>query len=282
MYKVKIKYMTETLNLTPAEMEMVALKREQDALAKKEADLKKQAELEKSIVAKKSYMDKTKIADNEQITAAKNFAQVLGTGFELKIKTWVEEVNVNDYIDGKYVPVWTDNFTRRLATIVCGGYTIAVGKHITYSNSWSSRGTDHGYKMYLSGPGIDYKYERKALTSTKTVKTKIDECVEQKKREIEYKQKQLSALESTVEKMKTLYPDAIVSSGKDGERTYKNTYETYDAITIKFANGISIKYKVYSDGSLGRKDITFNVKDSWSLMEIMNAVTISESQKTNQ
>ena len=227
-------------------------------------------------------MDKTKIADNEQIAAAKDFAQALGSGFELKIRTWVEEVKINDYVNEEFVPIWSDNFTRRLATIVCGEYTINVKKHIVYSGSWHSRGTDHGYKMFVSGPGIEYKYESKALTSTKTVKAKIDECIEKKKRELEYKQKQLSALETTVEKMRTLYPDAIVSSGKDGERSYNGRYETYDAITIKFANGISIKYKVYSDGSLGRKDITFHVKDSWALMDIMNSVTISESHKTNQ
>ena len=50
--------MTTTLELTPAELEMVALKREQEALAKKEADLKKQAQMEKEVAERKQYMAK--------------------------------------------------------------------------------------------------------------------------------------------------------------------------------------------------------------------------------
>jgi hypothetical protein len=275
--------MEMTVALTPAELEMIKVKREQDALAKKEAELIKQAQFEKVVSAKRAYMDKQKLYDNEQIQATKDFANSLGTDYTLKIKTWVEEVYIKEYDENnQYVPVWTDNFTRRSAYIVNGDYTINVTKHITYGSKYFFGGTDNGFKMFVSGPGIEYKYEKKALSNTKTVSAKIDACIEARRYELEYKQKQLTAVEVAVNKMEILYPDALVTHTKDSERSYNGKYETYDAVTIKFTNGINIKYKVYADGSLGRKDITFNVKDAWALMDVMNAVTISESHKTNQ
>ena len=69
-----------------------------------------------------------------------------------------------------------------------------------------------------------------------------------------------------------MYPDAMVTSEKSGERSWKGRWEEYDMVTIKFANGITIKYRVFSDGSLGRKDITFPVKNGWELMDAMNCI----------
>jgi hypothetical protein len=267
--------MTETMELTQAEKEMIAIKREQEALVKKEQELQNQVRIAKYIADKKEYMAIETSFDNAQLQAAMDFEDKLSeiqSGFQCKIDTWEETVTVKEYNDAReYVPVWSDKFTRRRATIVNGAYTIKVAKHITYSSKWSSRGTDNGFKMYLSGPKVDYAYESKALSSCATVIRKINECIEQIQSENLLKQTQLSAVQTTVEKMCAMYPDAMVTSEKSGE-SWKGRWEEYHMVTIKFANGITIKYRVFSDGSLGRKDITFPVKNGWELMDAMSKV----------
>ena len=268
--------MTETMELTQAEKEMIAIKREQEALIKKERELQKQVSNAKCIADKKEYMVIETGFDNAQIQAAMDFEDTLSgiqSGFECKIDTWEETVTVKDYNDAKeYVPVWSDKFTRRRATIVYGAHTIKVAKHITYSSKWSSRGTDNGFKMYLSGPKVEYAYVSKALSSCATVIRKINECIEQIQSQNRLKQTQLSAVQTTVEKMCAMYPDAMVTSEKSGERSWKGRWEEYDMVTINFANGITIMYRVFSDGSLGRKDIIFPVKNGWELMDAMNCI----------
>lgn len=63
--------MTQTLELTPAELEMIALKREQEVLAAKHTETVKAIQLEKDIKAKQDYITATKNKDAEQVKAAK-------------------------------------------------------------------------------------------------------------------------------------------------------------------------------------------------------------------
>ena len=272
------------MELTPAELEMLKIKREQEALAKKEAELKKQTKLEADIKSARERMASRVNEDRNQIKAAQEFAGKM-SGVTVKINTWIEEAAVKQYNEqNERVSVWSDNFTRREAIIVYGDYLIKVEKHITYEHYGFGRSSkDNGYKMFVSGPGIDYKSERKALSNPATAIKKITECIASIKAEKNRKEKQKSAVETTVEKMKTLYPDATVASFIDSEKNYKNVYESYDAVSIKFANGIKIKYKVYSDGSMGRKDITFpSVNNQWELMNIMNSIPASQFIKNER
>ena len=275
--------MSETMELTQVEKEMITLKREQELLAKKEAELKRQARLEKDIADVRNEMEKLKKSDLEQIAAAKEFHNKLGAGFDLKIHSRVDTKHVKQYNEqNEYVSVWSDNVTRKEAVIIYGEYVIRVEPHVTYGKGTWGRATNHGYKMFVKGPGIDYCSERKALTNVTTVKKKIETAIDTIQAEKDRKEKQTNAVTVTVEKMQGLYPNAIVSSFRDSEKHYKGHYESYDAVQIIFENGIKIKYKVYSDGSLGRKDITFNVKNNWTLMEMMNGLTITESQKVSK
>jgi len=269
--------MTETMELTQAEKEMIAIKREQETLKQKEQELQKQVRIAKYIADKKEYMAIETSFDNAQLQAAMDFEDKLSeiqSGFQCKIDTWEETVTVKEYNDAReYVPVWSDKFTRRRATIVNGAYTIKVAKHITYSSKWSTRGTDNGYKMYLSGPEVDYAYESKALSSCSTVVRKIKECSDGIANKKLQELKQKSAALSAFDKMHALYGDtAVITLETSGELGYNKNWITYEQLTVKFANGITIKYRVYSDGSLGRKDITFPVNTGWEIAEAMSKV----------
>ena len=192
------------MELTQAEKEMIALKREQEALAKKEVELKRQAQLEKDIAYMRNEMEKLKKSDLEQVAAANEFHKKLGSspaGFDLKIHSRVDAKHVKQYNEqNDYVSVWSDNVIRKEAVIIYGEYVIRVEPHVTYKGGWR-RSTNHGYKMFVKGPGIDYCSERKALTNVTTVKKKIETAIDTIQAEKDRKEKQTNALTVTVEKI---------------------------------------------------------------------------------
>ena len=259
--------MTQTLELTPAELEMIALKREQELLAAKHTATVKAIQLEKDIKAKQDYITATKAIDAAQVKAAKNYLIEFDHQYSLEIRTWKETVQVmGDYIDkdngfDRHIE-WSEVFGRQSASIVHKhGQHIKIEEQIVYSSKWSSRGTSKGYKMYISGVGIEWKQQSQALSRVKSVMVKIinanDKIDNARKREENKK----NALQTTVDRFKAEYPDAEVTTDYGYETSYGKSYsgngERYNSVRIQFVNGAQIAYKVYPDGSLSR--LSFNL-----------------------
>ena len=270
--------MTQTLELTPAELEMVALIREKEALAKKEAEAKKALELEKEIKAKQDSIAANKKKDQEQVAAARKYLLDFDTTqYSLDIKTWNETAQVTgDYIDkengfDRHI-LWSEVYERQGAVISHkDGQKVKVEEQIVYSSSWRSRGESKGYKMYICGPGIEYKQEGQALSRVKSVMEKIkaaNEGIESKRKHEENKK---NALQVTVDRFKADYPEAEVTTDRGYERAHGRSYAdgtTYDMVRVKFVNGAQIAYRVYADGSISR--VSFNLpgaKDEASFMK---------------
>lgn len=271
--------MTQTLELTPAELEMVALIREKEALAKKEAEAKKALELEKEIKAKQDSIAANKKKDQEQVAAARKYLLDFDTTqYSLDIKTWNETAQVTgDYIDrengfDRHI-LWSEVYERQGAVISHkDGQKVKVEEQIVYSSSWRSRGESKGYKMYICGPGIEYKQEGQALSRVKSVMEKIkaaNESIAYTKKKEENKR---NALQVTVDRFKAEYPDAEVTTDYAYDKGYgSRNYgggERYDIVRTKFVNGAQISYRVYPDGSLSR--VSFNLpgsKDEASFMK---------------
>lgn len=278
--------MTQTLELTPAELEMVALIREKEALAKKEAESKKALELEKEIKAKQDSIAANKKKDQEQIAAARKYLLDFDTTqYSLDIKTWNETAQVTgDYINkengfDRHI-LWSEVYERQSAIISHkDGQKVKVDEQIVYSSSWRSRGESKGYKMYICGPGIDYKQEGQALSRVKSVMEKIktaNESIAYAKKKEENKR---NALQVTVDRFTAEYPDAEVTTDYGYETSYdsrgrRSNYsngERYDIVRTKFVNGAQIAYRVYPDGSLSR--VSFNLpgsKDEASFMQSLS------------
>jgi hypothetical protein len=255
--------MTNTVELTPAELEMIKVKREQEALAKKEAEAKQAIQLEKDIKEREAYIAKVQKQDAEQVAAAKEFANELGGMYKLVISDAENTVQVmGDYINrengfDRHI-LWSKTFTRQTARITRSQWWISVEEHITYSSKWSTRGTSQGYKMQLHGPemGSNNRHYTRTAKVNELIKDAIDTIAARKKHEDAKK----NALETTVDRFKAEYPDAEVTTDKGWESAYgKRSYNgvTYDMVRIKFANGCSIAYRVWADGSLGR--VSFNL-----------------------
>jgi hypothetical protein len=273
--------MQNEINLTPSEIEMIQLKREQEALKEREALLKKAAENEKQILVQKSQMKKNLEYSRAQVAATKAFLDEFGPDWKLQIDTQNVKYEVRNYLgDGEWESVWEEYQIQETARIVNGKYTVTVKEQVTSGNKWGYGQKNQGFKMYLSGPGIEWAYERKALGRVSTLIKKYDEMTEAIRYRAEQVQKQASAKDKTIAKMKELYPDATVEGGKGGE--YANPYKRtdwieYDTVTITFANGITIKYRVYADMSLGRKEMTFpKMETAYDLMDAMNNVTFNK------
>lgn len=264
--------MTNTIELTAAELEMIAVKREQEALAKKEAEAKKAIQLEKDIKEREARIVKQIAIDDAQVQATQDFGAKLGGAYKVEIVVHDEEVKITgDYInpddpaaDGyNREVVWSKTFVRRKARIVRPNstYVIEVREHITYSNKWSSRGTSHGYKMYIYGPGLlsNNRAYTRASKVNEVIKAAIDAA--DAKKQAEETKKNVVAM--TIKRFKSEYPDAEVTAdtGWEASRYNRNHGGTvYDIVRIKFANGCKLAYRIYSDASLSR--VSFNLPDA--------------------
>ena len=266
--------MNQTLELTPAELEMIALKREQEVLAAKHTETVKAIQLEKDIKAKQDYITATKNKDAEQVKAAKNYLIAFDHQYSLDIKTWKETVQVmGDYINkdngfDRHIE-WSEEFERQSASISHKyGQQIKVEEQIVYSSKWSSRGTSKGYKMYISGVGIEWKQQGQALSKVKSVMEKITAAIDKLDNARKREENKKNALQTTVDRFKAEYPDAEVTTDYGYESSYdsrgrRSNYsngERYDIVRTKFVNGAQIAYKVYPDGSLSR--VSFNLPGS--------------------
>ena len=275
--------MTMTIELTPAEIEMIKVKRDQEELAKKEADLKKRAQYEKEIEGRKSYISKQTQVDNAQIEAARKYANELGSMYTVEIRSWDEKLTVTGDRINQDNPkesnydrhiIWERSYKRQEATIIRPNgpkdvFKIAVTEHIV-GDGWRYS-KSKGYKMCIcSGPEIDYKQSSRMYTRASKVNDIIKEALNTVTFKANLEIAKKTALQTTVDKMKDQYPDATIVTGYDYERLRTDRIgigAKYDTVTITFTNGVCIVYRVYSDASLGRISINFpNQKDAWSLM----------------
>ena len=131
--------------------------------------------------------------------------------------------------------------------------------------------------MNLIGGGF---YNERLLSNPKTLNQKIEDTLQDNKNQAEAKLKKASAVEYVFENLSNLYPDAEIMKGTEWLRNdwdKKNRGEVIDIVGVKLANGIKMKFRVFSDKSLSRMEITFPVKDSYQLLGLMNGLVIPET-----
>ena len=249
-----------SLELTPAELEMVKLTRQKEELAAKEAALKAQADLEKAIAAKQSEIAKAIANDKAQMAAAgAYFREFDHAQYTLEFIKRMDTYSVVDYkTEGRPI-LWSQEVERETAVIKSkSGYTVNVKEQFV-STSWRSH--SKGWKMYVSGPGLSWKDSDKALSRVSTVVAKIEDAMETLANQAKQEQNQKNALAITVERFTADYPDAKIVTGHDYERYYGGRNiklgARYDTVGITLKNGVSATYRVYSDGSLSQVSIKF-------------------------
>ena len=170
--------------------------------------------------------------------------------------------------------MWRENYTDRRIYLMNGKYKVSVDKHTVY-NGWRG-GTDKGYKMFVSGPEIEYGYSQKPLSKAATVNKKVQDCIDTITAREEHKKKKLSAIETVVSDLKMKFPEATVTAFKDWTRGYSNkhSYREYDKVVVKLPNGVEINYEVYADGRLNRLSVLFNCQDDIALIGALGAIVL--------
>jgi len=87
--------------------------------------------------------------------------------------------------------------------------------------------------------------------------------------------KSLNSLEQAYKDMQALYPDANIVTGKEwlSNKYSKSRGEYINIMTIKLANGIVFKFRVYTDGSLSKLNLIFPAQNNLELISKLNSLT---------
>jgi len=274
--------MTQTLELTTAELALIENARMQEVLNLEAEALRAAARLEKEIIDEEAAIRREQNNNNDQVIATKDYLkelQKLNPNYKLveEEKEVIRQIKGGNFNDKERPILKEFKYIINQVHITLEGtpFKVDVKKHFVYGNSWSTRATDKGYKMNLIGGGF---YNERLLTNPKTLNKKIEDTLLDNKNKAEAKIKKADAVEYVFENLSNLYPDAIINKGTECLRDTWNKQggETIDIVGVKLANGIKMKFRVFSDKSLSRMEITFPVKDSYQLLELMNGLVIPE------
>ena len=275
--------MTQTLELTTAELALIENARKQEVLAQEAKALQDAARLEQDIIKEEAAIRKEQNNNNDQVIATKDYLkelQKLNPNYKLveEEKEVIRQIKGGSFNDTERPILKEFKYNSTSAHITLDGtpFKVEVKKHFVYGNSWSTRATDKGYKMNLIGGGF---YNERLLSNPKTLNKKIEDTLLDNKNRAEAKIKKADAVEYVFANLSNLYPDAVITKGTEWLRDTwdkKNGGQVIDIVGVKLANGIKMKFRVFPDKSLSRMEITFPVKDSYQLLELMNGLTIPE------
>lgn len=276
--------MTQTLELTTAELALIENARMQEVLNLEAEALRAAARLEKEIIDEEAAIRREQNNNNDQIIATKDYLKALvkiNPNYKLveQEREVIRQIKGGNFNDKERPILKEFKYIITDCHITLDGtpFKIEVKKHFVYGNSWSTRATDKGYKMNLIGGGF---YNERLLSNPKTLNQKIEDTLQDNKNQAEAKLKKASAVEYVFENLSNLYPDAEIMKGTEWLRNdwdKKNRGEVIDIVGVKLANGIKMKFRVFSDKSLSRMEITFPVKDSYQLLGLMNGLVIPET-----
>lgn len=253
------------IELSQEELDLIQAKREEEAAREKV----KQDRIQADIVKGKANIARRLEQSKKQVEAAYAFQKELG-------ESWTAHTDSHKSTERVYwggEVVWEETYNYDNVHLENGKYKVRVDMHTIYS-SWG-RGTEKGYRMFLSGPDVDYRYTQKALKKADTLNKKVQECIDAINAREEHKQKKMTAVQTAVSDLKMKFPEAEVTAFKDWTRGYgKSAYREFDKLVVKLKNGIELQYEVYSDGRLNRLNVLFNCKDEIALIGALGAIEL--------
>jgi len=277
--------MTQTLELTTAELELIENARKQEVLAKEAKALQDAARLEKDIIETEMAIRKEQNNNNDQVNAAIEFEKQLKK-LNPNYKLVKEDKELTKQIKGGYLPdskyekeiLKEIKYNSTSAHIILDGtpFKIEVKKHFVYKDKWSIKATDKGYKMELIG-GVFYN--ERLLSNPKTLNEKIEDRLLDNKNKEEAKIKKANAVENVFENLSNLYPDAVITKGTEWLRDTwdkKNGGQVIDIIQVRLANLVKIKFRVFPDKSISKMELILPTKNNYELLELMNGLVIPE------
>jgi hypothetical protein len=258
----------KTIQLTPAELELIQVKRQQEELAAQEAAVQNQLAIEKEIARVKLQVEGYIKQEAQQVKAAGEFALQIPSS-KLHIDTREHVANVS--YKGEVVD--TIKYQEQIAHLTIGEHTVSVKEHIVYSK-FSYRGSSRGYKMYVSGQGIDYKTANRGYKNTQKVVELIEDTIEEIKAKEAHANKQKNAVATAIAELTQQFPNATIRQERgyitNYHASHSNRYQEYDKLVVTLENGIMIEYRVYESGQLSRTNISFPQHETMELISLLN------------
>lgn len=251
----------ETIELTPAELELIRIKREEQVLADQKREAERQTKQEKEI----ANIRKTMIADGEGQTklneAAKALFVQLGAGYMLTNNQKTNNYELFDYVhkkDGSTDYGRKDFYfqeqmviTAFMITHVDSGATV---RPVFYtSGKRYDKNTD--IRFAVSGTGT-YDRHNDHLKSANTIKEKIEGAYKGKIAKEASTKAKLEGIEWLLDHVKALYPSAEVKKDQHSGSYYGNNRNRYspgsEYVKATFTNGLVLEFgfKTNEQGTL--------------------------------
>lgn len=274
----------KTLELTPAELKLIEITREKEALAKAEAAAKKAMQLEKDIQAHEAGIAKLLAeykaqnqAANEYFKAFPKEAELMNLAKSREFKLTGDYTNPENPSENNWERevLWSKTVNYTDCQILFKSNVVYVREHIVYSSSWKSRGTNKGWKMSINSD--DKKYTR-----VSTVVTKIEDEIRVKEAAVKAVEAKKSALQNAVDKLTKEFPEAKIAldyaHGQTWSRGAMKTdwNDRFDVINVTLTNGIIVSYGVSGSGQLIRRSITMpKIQDEFELLNQLSNVKVN-------
>lgn len=224
---------TTNLNLSPAEVEMIRIQREKEAIAKQEKELQHKLRMA-------AFTAKWQQQNNE---AARYCAELNQhqSGFSIKQNPRTETFTVWHYgeNDAKVIDFeQVVNYIEMDIVHESVNKTIEVKEHFT-----SGRYSRHGFKM-----GFKYAYgaEGRVTKDPKHMASKIKDAIAKNNRERQQKSDEEIGKEVALQTLTAKYPDATITYNKEyhsgySSRRHSQGYYTYE-YKVVFPNGYGVKF----------------------------------------
>lgn len=218
---------TTNLNLSPAEVEMIRIQREKEAIAKQEKELQHKLRMA-------AFTAKWQQQNNE---AARYCAELNQhqSGFSIKQNPRTETFTV--WHDAKVIFEQVVNYIEMDIVHESVNKTIEVKEHS------SGRYSRHGFKM-----GFKYAYgaEGRVTKDPKHMASKIKDAIAKNNRERQQKSDEEIGKEVALQTLTAKYPDATITYNKEyhsgySSRRHSQGYYTYE-YKVVFPNGYGVKF----------------------------------------
>lgn len=218
------------LTLTPAELEMIQIKREKEELAKKEAEAKEALRKEKEKAEAEIRRANIIKEAEKQNQATQDF---------------LAELN-KEAKDHQYEIIEREGLeqTKTLLIGVVGQeIKIQVKEYFQRGHSYFSKSKSMGFRMYFG-------YENKALKNAKTVVAKVSDMISAAKRKIASEEQKATAKELATALLTQKYEGASIEPytqyhyyGRNGAVSSRT-----ELLKVTFANGIKINFSYGMNG----------------------------------
>lgn len=248
---------TTNIELTPAELELIQVKRKEEALKAEKARLENEAKLQKEVIEKENEIrlfKATVFKIAEEAEKAYAHLQKIAPGqYTTFLEPHAREFKVSMYENGSFVTKWTEtvNFStlviKRTVDNSLTKYPIEIRLHAIYNDN---RRNPVYLRSKFKISGVSYPVTEREYSSVKTCHTKIEEFLSAKMAEIRRNDLRNFTIVRAETILKETYPNSTVSV-KEEYSSYSSDKEIKGEIVLK--NGFGVTFRVWPNSQEPKK-----------------------------